>query len=132
MTRHGSALIASSLILVGLAAAPSTARDRNAVPAATPTGPAQSCVRLTELRESRVRNDRVIDFITIGRKAYRVTLPDACPGLGFERAFSYKTSLSELCQQDIITVFHQGPGASRGASCGLAPFQPIELADPRR
>lgn len=109
-------------------AAPSVARDRNAVPAATPIGPARTCVPITQLRESLVRNDRVIDFrITGGRdRYYRVELPQSCPGLGFERRFSYGTSLSQLCAQDIITVLYQ-TGPVLGASCGLAPFQSVTI-----
>lgn len=121
------------VLLVALAvAAPSSARDRNTVPEATPTGPAVDCVALNRLGDSEVRNDRVIDFMTTARKGYRVTLPQACPGLGFERAFSYATSLSQLCKQDIITVFQQGSARMPGASCGLAEFQPIELAKSAR
>ena len=107
-------------------AAPSVARDRNAVPAATPTGKPQTCIPIQSIRESLVRNDRVIDFRTNGNRFYRVTLPQSCPGLGFERRFSYATSLSQLCAQDIITVFTQSP-PMRGASCGLAPFQPVTI-----
>lgn len=121
----------AALLLAGLAVAPSTARDRDMVPPATPTGPARDCVSLLDLRESRVRNDRVIDFMTSRRRAYRVTLPDACPGLGMERAFSYATSLSQLCRQDFITVLRQVGGLQPGASCGLGPFQPVELAERR-
>jgi hypothetical protein len=109
-----------------LAAAPGAARDRNAVPAATPTGAAQTCVPLRSLRESLVRNDRVIDFRISGNRYYRVTLPQGCPGLGFERRFAYATSLSQLCANDIITVLMQAP-PMRGASCGLAPFQPVTI-----
>ncbi|HEU4968559.1 hypothetical protein [Sphingomonas sp.] len=94
------------------------------------TGPAQSCVPLTAIRNSRVLSDRVIDFGNGNRTAYRVVLPQDCPNLGFEQRFTYSTSLSQLCANDIITVL-QGPGVTRGASCGLAPFQPIELP-PRR
>lgn len=94
------------------------------------TGPARTCVPLTELRNSRVRSDRVIDFTRgAGRQAYRVVLDQRCPQLGFEQRFTYATSLSQLCAQDIITVL-QGPQIIRGASCGLAPFTPVEL--PRR
>ena len=119
--------------LAAIAAAPSTARLRDDVPAATPTGPAQTCVRIADLRSSEVRNDRVIDFRTASRdRTYRVTLPYACPSLGFERAFSYETSLTQLCSNDIITVLYQGGGIQRGASCGLAPFQPVRLDDRRR
>ena len=120
--------LSAPLVLMLALAAPGSARDRKAVPAAAPLGPPVSCIPLRQVRESAVRDDRTIDFITGNRRAYRVTLPDACPGLGFEQAFSYATSLSQLCQQDIITVLHQGGGLWRGASCGLGPFQPVELA----
>ena len=106
------------------------ARDRNhdAVPAAIPAGEPRNCVPITQLRESVVRSDRVIDFRTTGGRDrfYRVTLPQSCPGLGFERRFSYATSISQLCAQDIITVLYQ-TGPIRGASCGLAPFQPVTI-----
>jgi len=118
--------LAAALVLA--AAAPGSARERDAVPAATPTGPARSCVPISQLRESLVRSDRVIDFRAGGRDRYwRVTLPQACPGLGFERRFAYATSLSQLCQNDIITVLRIAP-VMRGASCGLAPFQPVTIA----
>lgn len=115
-----------------LAAVPGAARERpDRVPAATPTGPARSCIPLTAIRESRVRSDQVIDFVMQGREVYRVTLPNRCPSLGFEQRFTYATSLSQLCQQDIITVLRQSPDLQRGASCGLAPFQPVKLAERR-
>ena len=94
------------------------------------TGPAQSCVPLTAIRNSRVLSNRVIDFGNGSRWSYRVVLPQDCPNLGFEQRFTYSTSLSQLCATDIITVL-QSPGVTRGASCGLAPFQPIEMP-PRR
>ena len=120
-------LLPARLVMLAVAA-PSSARDRDTVPAATPTGPARDCVPIRSLGSSEVRNDRVIDFMTSARKGYRVTLQYACPGLGFERAFSYATSLSQLCKQDIITVIRTGGGGIAGPSCGLAEFQPIELA----
>lgn len=90
------------------------------------TGSPQSCVPLTSIRNSRVLNNRVIDFGNGSRWSYRVVLPQDCPNLGFEQRFTYATSLSQLCATDIITVL-RSPGLMRGASCGLAPFQPIEL-----
>lgn len=114
-------------LAIATLAAPGAARDRNAVPAATPVGEPQSCIPIRSIRESLVRNDRVIDFRVNGNRYYRVTLPQSCPQLGFERRFSYATSLSQLCAQDIITVFTVNP-PMRGASCGLAPFQPVKLA----
>lgn len=114
-------------LLTAALAAPGAARDRKAVPAATPSGKAQSCIPIRSIRESLVRSDRVIDFRMNGNRYYRVTLDQPCPQLGFERRFSYATSLSQLCAQDIITVLQTGP-LMRGASCGLAPFQPVTLA----
>lgn len=101
-----------------------------AIAASGMTGPAQSCVGLQRIRESRVRSDQVIDFVMIDGTIFRNTLPYSCPQLGFERAFTYATSLSQLCSTDIVTVIVQGGGPSRGASCGLGQFQPIsaELA----
>ena len=105
-------------------------RDQREVPAATPDGKPQSCIPLTQIRESRVRSDQVIDFVTSGGRVYRNTLPYACPSLGFEERFAYETSQSELCSTDIITVIYTTP-FSRGASCGLGQFQPVKLTSVR-
>jgi len=95
-----------------------------------PTGSkALDCVPLTSIRSTNVRDDRTIDFIMNGNKIYRNTLPNSCPSLGFERRFSYRTSLSQLCSVDIITVlWNNGPGLQPGASCGLGKFQPMQKA----
>jgi len=92
---------------------------------------AQNCVGLRQIRESLVKSDQVIDFVMLNGDVLRNTLPNKCPSLGFEKAFSYSTSLSQLCSTDIITVIQQGGGIRRGASCGLGQFTPIskELAD---
>ena len=121
------------ILILLAAAAPLTGSARDRVPVATPAGEPVSCLPLSSIRESLVRDDRTIDFVTRGRqKVYRVTLPNGCPMLGFEKSFSYATSLSQLCAQDIITVLRQGGGRiDRGASCGLAPFQPVTLAQRR-
>jgi len=89
-----------------------------------PAGPAVDCVQLRSIRNTRVRDDRTIDFYMNGGKVFRNTLPYACPGLGFEERFSYATSLSQLCSVDIITVLRTPP-TPQGASCGLGKFQPI-------
>lgn len=118
--------ILAALALAAVAS-PGAARDRDEIPAATLDGEPRNCVPLRSLRESLVRSDRIIDFRISGNRYYRVTLPQACPGLNFERRFSYKTSLSQLCAQDIITVLQSTP-PTPGASCGLAPFQPVTIA----
>ncbi|MFC3441349.1 hypothetical protein ACFOKF_09115 [Sphingobium rhizovicinum] len=85
------------------------------------------CVQIRSIQSTNVRDDRTIDFVMNGRKIYRNTLPNNCPSLGFEKRFSYRTSLSQLCSVDIITVLQNiGPGLQPGASCGLGKFQPME------
>lgn len=69
-------------------------------------------------------DDRTIDFYMSGREVLRNTLPDACQGLGIEKAFTYSTSLSRLCSVDVITVVQQSGGPRSGASCGLGNFAP--------
>ena len=90
----------------------------------TAVKPPSSCVELSRIRETRVVDDRTIDFVMNDRQVLRNTLPFSCPQLGFERAFTYSTSLSRLCSVDIITVLVQGGGIRRGASCGLGSFVP--------
>lgn len=121
-----SLALAASLLAGGGTAL--VAKERNAVPVARETGQPVSCLQLSNIRESRVRSDSVIDFRTNSNKWYRNTLPNSCPSLGFEERFSYKTSLNQLCSVDIIRVLHSyGSGLQEGAGCGLGKFQPIEI-----
>ncbi|MBA3897648.1 MAG: hypothetical protein H0X36_11075 [Sphingomonadaceae bacterium] len=114
--------------LVAIAATGASARtDRRAVPEATPTGKPVDCVQLRQIRETRVHGDSTIDFHMLGGQVYRNTLPNSCPSLGFEERFAYKTSLSELCSVDTITVLYSSP-LQQGATCGLGKFQPVQLA----
>ena len=102
--------------------------ERRPIPVAVETGEARNCLHLSNIRESRVRSDSIIDFRTSGNKWYRNTLPNSCPSLGFEERFSYKTSLSQLCSVDIIRVLRNyGGQLNEGAGCGLGKFQPVEL-----
>jgi hypothetical protein len=89
-----------------------------------PVGKPVSCVPITHIRETRIRDDQTIDFYMVSGKVYRNRLPHKCPQLGFEERFAYKTSLTQLCSTDIITVI-SGPGLSPGSSCGLGQFQEV-------
>ena len=107
--------------------AQSTSKPSRA-PAARVVGEAVNCIPLAQIRTSRVHDDSTIDFDMGGRKLYRNTLPNSCPGLGFEASFTYETSLSQLCSVDIIYVLRNtGAMLQRGAGCGLGKFVPIEL-----
>ena len=115
-----------------LAALPSTAAPRRGeVPAATPAGKPVDCLPVYQIRQSRVRNDSVIDFELRNGKTYRNTLPQSCPRLGFEERFGYRTTISQLCSTDIITVLSVAAPVA-GASCGLGRFQPVTIAKSKR
>jgi len=105
----------------------SAQRERDAPPPATPDGEAVSCIQSSRIRSTDVHGDRVIDFHMTGGKVYRNELPHACPSLGFEERFSYKTSINQLCSTDIIHVL-QTPPSVPGPACGLGKFQPVKIA----
>jgi hypothetical protein len=123
------ALVAAlPLMLVGCAAGQQDSPDRNArVPAAKVVGEAESCIPRSQIRQSVVRSDQIVDFEMRNSKIYRVTMPTRCPSLGFERAFAFETSIDQMCGADIIYVLTNVGGVpQRGAGCGLAPFVPVE------
>jgi hypothetical protein len=121
--------LALTVLAFAATAGVADARDRNAVPDATPVGDPVDCVQLTNIRSTQVHGDSTIDFHMNGGKVYRNTLPNSCPSLGFEERFSYKTSLSQLCSVDIIRVLQSyGGHLQEGAGCGLGKFQPVKLA----
>jgi hypothetical protein len=101
--------------------------DASKVPPAQVTGKPVSCIQLYDAKDSRVRDDRTIDFMRTSREGWRNTLPSSCPGLAVQNAFTYKTSLSQLCSTDIIYVLETAGGLRRGAGCGLGKFVPITL-----
>lgn len=90
-------------------------------------GEPESCITRSSIRSTDVIDDQTIDFKMNNGDIYRNVLPNKCSGLGFEEAFSYKTSTNQLCSVDIIHVLTQTGGQidTRGA-CGLGKFQKIE------
>ena len=87
---------------------------------------AEHCISLSRIDRTDVVDDSNILFYMKGGDVYLNRLPHRCPGLRWEKAFMYRTSLSQLCNVDIITVLdNMGFGFSPGVSCGLGPFYPI-------
>lgn len=90
-------------------------------------GEPKSCIIRSSIRSTDVIDSETIDFKMRNGDIYRNRLPNKCPGLAFEEAFSYKTSTNQLCNVDIIRVLDNTAGRldTRGA-CGLGKFQKIE------
>jgi hypothetical protein len=96
-------------------------------PAASVLGAGESCINRSQVRNTVVRSDQVIDFEMQGGKVYRNTLRDRCPGLGRDRAITYETSIDQLCTPQIVYVLQTiGGNLQRGAGCSLGKFVPVK------
>jgi hypothetical protein len=102
--RH-SLLTATALILVAAGGTAASSAKKEPAPVRA-VGEPVSCVTLSQIRSTKVIDNSTIDFHMAGRKIYRNSLPQSCPGLKFEDHFSYKTSLNQLCSVDIVRVLH--------------------------
>lgn len=116
------------LILAATIAAPALAATQPVAPAWAPAGPAVNCIQTNQIRSTRVIDDSTIDFDMGGGRLFRNHLPNRCPGLNSNRAFSYSPTGNQLCNVHTITVIQQGGGPSRGATCGLGQFTPMQRA----
>jgi hypothetical protein len=86
-----------------------------------------NCVNIRNIRSTNIVDNSTIDFKMAGGKIYRNSLPYSCPSLKSEDRFSYRTSLSQLCNVDIVRVLHSyGGNLQEGAGCGLGKFQQVE------
>jgi hypothetical protein len=88
------------------------------------TGELQNCVPLQSIKSTDILDDQTILFKMKGKGAYLNELPYKCPQLKWQDAFSYKTSVNQLCNTDIITVIDTAT-PQRLASCGLGKFEKL-------
>lgn len=110
------------------AEAKSTTADlaKKADPKIEEIGEPINCIQPSRIRDSKVIDGSTIDFRMRGGKTYRNTLPRKCARLGFEQAFSYRTSINRLCNVSIIRVLDTtGFGIRETNACGLGKFQEI-------
>jgi hypothetical protein len=88
------------------------------------------CLQLNLISSSEVLDEQHLAFRMKNKELFLNTLPRGCPGLSRQTPFMYRTSLSQLCDLDIITVLDDfGFGLRPGASCGLGLFVPMEQQD---
>ena len=85
------------------------------------------CVQLSQISDLKVIDKQHIRFNMRGGQDYMNTLPHKCPGLSKHNPIMYKTSISQLCDLDTVTVlYHTGGGFMNGATCGLGKFSLIK------
>lgn len=115
----------SGIIVAGLAVAGVPGPVLAGEPAQAPDG--TRCISLSRIQSSDVIDKQHILFRLAGNDMYVNTLPRACPGLMRDKAYMYRTSQSQLCNLDMITVLDQASfGLTAGATCGLGTFEPID------
>jgi hypothetical protein len=117
-------MLAKFTLLIALATTSVLAAEK-ATENATPEVPGtKSCVQLRDIDRTDVLDDQTIIFKMRGNRYFKNKLPYKCGGLRFERSFSYRTSLSQLCSVDTITVLRTGSPIQEGPTCGLGKFEP--------
>ena len=98
--------------------------DFQEVIAGRTAGPAQSCVSQRLLRGNKTYGEGVIVFEgTTNSIVYVNRPPSACPELKWSRALRTRTTTSQLCSNDIVTVIDPNGGITYG-SCALGDFVP--------
>ena len=89
-------------------------------------GEPKRCVSLMQIRNIDIVDNRNIVFHMTGDVNYLNELPYACPGLRKGTPIMYRTSQSELCNVDVITVLdYVGSEFRPGASCGLGMYRSV-------
>lgn len=83
-------------------------------------GEREMCLEGIRIKESRVLDDQTILFEMRDGAIYICRLPAPCPGLWISGGFSYETSNTKLCKQEIIQVVETGSAPS--STCGMGEF----------
>lgn len=124
-------MILMTASLAGSGFAMAYAKSEKPAPEIRKIGEPKNCIQIRSISSTKIIDNQTIDFKMNGGKIMRNTLTNRCSGLKSADAFSYRTSLSRLCNVDMIRVlqsyggsYHEGPG------CGLGKFQEIEKVKP--
>lgn len=92
--------------------------------AADPIGSTHKCVRLSDIRESPIVDDKTIVLKMRGRDDFkRVDMRGSCSGMKFS-GIGHTTPTNELCTSDAITVLQPV-----GASCMIQQIVTIDKAE---
>jgi hypothetical protein len=131
MNRYVSLILLAPTLLLTAVGLRAEETAPAAAPAAAERRAGESCISLHRIQSTKVLDDRTILFELSGNETLVNRLPQRCSGLGFEKRFGYKTSISQLCSHDIIWVITSGAGGGidRGASCGLGKFEPYVVPE---
>lgn len=86
----------------------------------------ERCIHTRRISNTRIVDKQNILFYMRGGVIYHNELPRSCFGLRPGKTISYRTSLSRLCSNELITLLDSfGMGMSRGPSCAIGKFRPV-------
>jgi hypothetical protein len=117
-------MLAMMACVLSLSPATSTLAEEDVIEDAVEDGSVR-CIDTRRISRTTVVDPETILFYMRGGDIYRNTLPRKCTSLAREKRFSYRTTVSRLCNIDVITVLYDAGGLTRGPSCGLGMFHPV-------
>ena len=117
--------VAGALLTLSCTSAQEASVHTAAAPPGEPIGEAVDCIRASDIRDTRVRDDWTIDFSLRGGKVFRNTLPNRCTGLAANDRLQYRPTSSQLCSVDTITALTIDNQVA--TVCGLGKFQQVKL-----
>lgn len=124
MLKKRVCILATACCVLSLSPAVSTLADD--VLDVAPEEGGERCVDTRRISRTEVIDEHNILFYMRGGVIYRNYLPHKCSALAREETFMYRTSISRLCDIDIITILYDhGFGFTPGPSCSLGRFYPI-------
>lgn len=84
------------------------------------------CLNLKRIDRIEILDEEKLLFHMTGDEVYVNALPHRCTSLDRRDTLMYRTSSSQLCSLDVITVLEPlGFGFSPGISCGLGKFYAV-------
>jgi hypothetical protein len=115
---------ATAIVLVLSSGSPGAAEPGDAA-SDLPPG-TEYCLSLIRIDDSRILDSKHMLFEMTDKSMYLNTLPLGCPGMDPGDAYTFRTPLNQLCNQDIITILYPGGhGMVPGVSCGLGMFERV-------
>ena len=125
LRRHAKQLgAAAAICLIAVGGVSCATAPIDSVSEAAPE--AEFCLSLIRIDDSKILDSRHMLFTTTDKRMYLNTLPKKCGNMGPGDTYTFRTSINQLCQGDVITMLHPGGrDFIPGASCVLSMFEPM-------
>ena len=99
-------------------------KDSDALAGYVRTGKTENCLRVNDIRSSRILNKNQILFEMSGNRTY-LNEPTSCPSLNRTYALSYVVTNNDLCTTTIVRIIDPSSPVPEHGSCGLGRFQEL-------